>query len=983
MSDTQTIGDLVNQRESQRFVGREDKLAVLHERLLGAGPAETDDWFILSIHGQAGVGKSTLLSHIEEEAESEGIPASTVDVANTESPGVAIAKIYDDLVMDAPDAFRGFDQEREALREIEHKIQRQVREQGAEDGDSGVGSVAAQTAGGIAGLLTGGGPGSVIGAGAGQLLAEQFSGSKLRRIMRSVDLDPEEMKQYSDAIDRLTGGLVAAINELAAERGQLILAFDTYEKVSPAVDEWIREEVVTKLKPAVIPIFAGRNRLGSSPEWKPFRDGIRELSLENFSEAETMSFWEQQGIHDREKVRKIHDITNGHPLLNDTIADLVNSRSEQLDLDGLLRNEKSMESLNKLLSRFLEEAPQNLTSVLRTCSVARSFQQGLLEEVSGLDDDEDFEQLTHLSFVFWNQNGRLQLHDLAREALLEDFASRKPREYQECHRAVAEYLRTLREEGAGYNGLIADEIYNRLAANEEEGLEFARSLFRVFKQSGASTKLDTLLSEMADREYETHEGSLWKQFATAHVAHVQGRWEEATAALPSVDDVPDRDAELKSWIQELQTELWVGQGEYTEAFDLQREQTEGLVEELTDVEGDERRLADEHVHTVAESYSKLIELCAILSRFEEGERYARDAKALVDADEAARAKILLAEVSLHRLQGKTEQGLTLAEHVVDIYRELGDRRGVAHAQIQRARLETHDGQWVRAERRLDRTLPDEDEPGFMSRYDLANVYLFKGNIHRRRRNWDDALDLYEEALERHEAMESYREIGPLYGSMGLVYTHLGEFDEAEQYLSDSLEMKKDQEYERGVSVTRKYRGDLQLSRGDLDGAETEYEQALEIAERLSTPYLAQWARIGLGWVSLRRLDEPALRRVLDEEVFEPRRYDDLAGKRHVLAGIATRLTASGDGTAAVRDGLRTCLEYNPYVAYATVEDVRSWLLAPAGETTALTDPDRRSIRELLRSAAEDAEIAELERERRNAEGVSDSDPTLRQLIDDV
>lgn len=988
MTETQTIGDIIGNQQLQRFVGRDDTLDVFHRRIGQGDVSEGERWFILNVHGQAGVGKSTLLSRIENDATEEGIPATGLDADNLESIGAAISSIHEELAEFDPEAFEEYERMEEHLRSIENKISQQIENGEDEDGPSGLESAAAQAAGGVAGLFVGGGAGSAIGAGAGELLAEQFSPSKLRRVMQSLELDPEEIRQYSNALSLLTTNLVAGINDLAEKNRNVVLTFDTYEEVTPSVDEWIRDEFIRNLSANVVLVFAGRNRLTSMEGWGVFKTGIKEVELGNFTEDETIAFWRERGVHDEDKIREIYRITNGHPLLNDTIADIVNSEAEQLGMEGLLQNEKSMKSLKRLLERFMDEAPENTTTVLRTCAVARSFEEELLNQVSGLDDEEDFEQITNLSFVFRNITGRFQVHDLAREALIEDFASKSPQKYRKRHQEVAEYLRNLRENGAGYDGLIADEIYHRLSADEEQGLEFARTLFRLFKQQGSSLTMDILLSEMAEYEYETVDGSLWGQFAQAHICHVQGKWEEAQSSLPSIQKVPDDDTELESWVQELQTTLLIGQGKYSEAFGIQQDQTERLIGEITDGDEpfEEGDVSDEHVHIVAESYSRLIELCAILSRFEEGEKYVRDAKTLVGYDKTARAKILLGETSLHRLQGKTEEGIQAAEEAIHIYRELGDRRQEVHAEIQLARLETHDGQWVQAEERLDGALPESDgevDEELISQYDQANVYLFKGNIHRRRRNWGKALSLYDRALEIHKEMESFREIGPLYGSIGLVYTHKGAFDRAAHYLVDSLRIKQNQEYERGVGITRKYLGDLHLSRGDLEAAETEYERAKEIGDRLSIEYLSQWARVGLGWVYARQLDIDQVEAVLADEHFQPSRYDDLEGKRQVLLGVVRHLCRESSGETAVRQGLLSCLRYNPYVAYATVEDVGKWLLNANEETLALTSDDCQEVRDLLEVAVNDHGVAKLESDKRKAEEVSDNMPRLREVIDDV
>lgn len=55
-----SLQDLLKQRRSSNFVGREQQLELFRQNLRRS-PDSEDYYFIFSVHGQGGVGKTTLL----------------------------------------------------------------------------------------------------------------------------------------------------------------------------------------------------------------------------------------------------------------------------------------------------------------------------------------------------------------------------------------------------------------------------------------------------------------------------------------------------------------------------------------------------------------------------------------------------------------------------------------------------------------------------------------------------------------------------------------------------------------------------------------------------------------------------------------------------------------------------------------------------------------------------------------------------------
>ncbi|MFI0367406.1 tetratricopeptide repeat protein [Actinomadura sp. 1N219] len=836
-----TYSDLLKSRRTNRFAGRQEILSMFLRRLRNGA---FEDVAILNIHGQTGMGKSFLLLQFATLAEAEGHPVAGISVQKHRTPFSALQSLYSQLRKSTPTSLlREFERHFEKLEAIEIKLAHAAGAMSAEAGESGglLGGVVGETLGSATGLPMG----SMVGSHIGSFIGGRISRSDVRRISRTTGLKEEDIQFCANAEAKLTELTVDVLNHLALEQGAFLLTVDVYEQCTAGLDEWLLQSVIPHLQTEVTLVVAGRIPLAELPSWEPLIFVTHPYELTSFTEAESIEFWRLHGIADEVKARLIHATTRGYPFLCGVIADTHRAKSDRLWTSDLSDLNDHPAVVERVISRFMSELGEDtLVQIIRACAVPRWFDREMVDALVGPDAREHFDVIVGLSFVLRNRDGSYGLHDLARAALLADTRALDPDRVRRMHGTVASLLRSRRSaRGAQY---LSDEIYHLLSADEEMGIELGHEMIRAARNIGYSTSLDPMIKEMAAFQYATRNGQLWKLLCTSQEAIRNGEWDTAERLLDDLDFHSDLPGDLKLWIIEMRAIVLVGRGSYQEALSLYQ----AAVDEL------ETGAAAEPI-AMTESYYRLVETCGILSRFSEADANIERGMRRIGRDPLSRARLLLAKATVCRLHGRTDEGIEAAKEAVGIYKTEDDPRSGAFAMIQLARLLSHSGTWVASEDLLREALTLEEQAPF--EYDLGNIYLFRGNIERRRRNWKRALSLYERAISIHGKMGSWREIGPLYGSLGVVHHALGDRALAARYLEDSLRIKREQQYERGVAVTLKYMADTMLLEGSYDQALACCQEAIGIADHLDLRYVRSWARITRGRAQMRQGDFDAAR----------------------------------------------------------------------------------------------------------------------------
>ena len=189
----------------------------------------------------------------------------------------------------------------------------------------------------------------------------------------------------------------------------------------------------------------------------------------------------------------------------------------------------------------------------------------------------------------------------------------------------------------------------------------------------------------------------------------------------------------------------------------------------------------------------------------------------------------------HLEEGRPEEALPIFERALDAAENVGDVGGEAHALNCIAVAEQCVGNLDRSEdlyarARIRAVRAGDDLLVAMIDQNLGTVANIRGSL-------DLALDSYESSLRRYRALGLTGYEAHVLNNMGMLYTDLGDFDNAEQTYQqayDACHNGGDVSYARRIEVNQ---AELWIAKRELDRARARCEQLLaEIGEDSSAPW---------------------------------------------------------------------------------------------------------------------------------------------------
>ena len=297
MGKKQTLQDRLRKNKEQIFIGRESFLAAFKDNLTKGDNAK----LIFNIHGNGGVGKTTLCNQFKTIAST----ANAIVVATDESTNNLLewlAEVSKQLaaqnrtLKDFDSRYRDFQQEKKVIEADPEK------------------------------------PESILGSivGAGTQFALKYTG------MDSI-IPPDDAatwaKKWSDYISKkitnkdnvelmLNPELVLSklfwknVYETSKDNDSIVFILDTYEATHAYLQTWLLASISGKLGdvPGNISfVIAGRSSLTTN-DWSQYTDCIEFIPLEPFSEEEANLFLDKKGITDPLKRADIIAITGRLPI---------------------------------------------------------------------------------------------------------------------------------------------------------------------------------------------------------------------------------------------------------------------------------------------------------------------------------------------------------------------------------------------------------------------------------------------------------------------------------------------------------------------------------------------------------------------------------------------------------------------------------------------------------------------------------------------
>jgi hypothetical protein len=260
-------------------------------------------------------------------------------------------------------------------------------------------------------------------------LLGRFRADAARAGRPAVLIDGREVDPSPDGIrTALAHALPDPSLPLDALRG-LALLVDHYEQL-PAVDAWLRRELLRELPDDAVAVLAGRN--APDPAWRRL-PGWSELGttvrLDGLTEAESGELLLRAGVP-RERRAGLVALSRGHPLALALLAEAA--------ADGPLPEAlaDAPDLVSALLECVVSQVPDEVHATgLATCTVAWSTTEDLLGDTVGDAAPQVWDWLARQPFVARGPHG-LVLHDLARDVLTAELERRSPERQRRLHRIV-------------------------------------------------------------------------------------------------------------------------------------------------------------------------------------------------------------------------------------------------------------------------------------------------------------------------------------------------------------------------------------------------------------------------------------------------------------------------------------------------------------------------------------------------------------------
>lgn len=412
---------------SSVFVGRTDELFLFVHQIL---QPDTPTHNILSISGQGGVGKSTLLDSFMAEAQKAPFNdyCQTAIVDEHQTDPISIMEQFVQQLGITGTFAKAHKRYKEALRK-----QQAERET--------LGEMFSQSVPDLAGAVMEGIPL------AGPLLRE---GTK---IAASHLLQQDQASQarlqaelLETPVSDLTRAFLAELNRLATKRVRLgsarqrrqrriVLFFDTFEQLASEVTPWLLDHFLKHdVNGNVVLVVAGRDPIErSSPKgWLRYETDIARITLNSFTEAETRRYLSMKSITEEDQIATIWHLSRGLPLY---LALLT--ANPQGDIDP------TQDVVTNFLCWIPEQESMKRQLAIDAALFSRPFNQDDLEAFSYLtaaDRKPLYQWLTRQAFVRQrDQDGRYLYHDVARDLFGRHLHQLSQQDYFAIRRALANY----------------------------------------------------------------------------------------------------------------------------------------------------------------------------------------------------------------------------------------------------------------------------------------------------------------------------------------------------------------------------------------------------------------------------------------------------------------------------------------------------------------------------------------------------------------
>ncbi len=417
------------------FIARANELLFFIHHIL---EPEEPTYNIISISGQGGVGKSTLMNRIMKETHAINFRdyCMTAKVDERQTTPANVMEHFAAQLRGAGQPLKKFEEALAEYKESSRRIQGEFEEEQ---------EVIVREAVDIAGTVAEDIPivGGLVHKGANtitELLIDKAQ--KYQRIKDTINLeDPIGFltRAFARDLNQITEMQVGVGPQWVKRHRRVLLFFDTFEQLAIVAVPWMLDYFLeADINPNVVLVVAGRNSIeNSTPDdpkrWLPYLDNedIYLMALQSFTEKETSTYLEKRGITDPVKINQIWLMSRGLPLYL-----------------GLLTSnpEGNVDPTADVVENFLRWIPRH-EQLKRRLALDASlfslpFNQDDLAAFTYLEHttSEVYQWLIDQPFVRSNpEDGRHSYHDLAQEMFSRHLNQRSPKEWYATRQMIANY----------------------------------------------------------------------------------------------------------------------------------------------------------------------------------------------------------------------------------------------------------------------------------------------------------------------------------------------------------------------------------------------------------------------------------------------------------------------------------------------------------------------------------------------------------------
>jgi tetratricopeptide (TPR) repeat protein len=423
------------------FVGRANELVFFTQQIL---KPEEPAYNLLSIWGQGGVGKTTLLQQFKNQATTAAFKAFCLTAMvdeRQETPARIMERFAQQLHLGSTFE-KALNRYKEALQFLPSSRSSQaLHERLVTRVPDLAGAV-------VEGMIPIAGP--VLGEGV----------KATTEHLLDLHQPPNEHAKgvpFHDPLDSLTQVFVSELNHLAATKvalpsnrtkreRRILLFFDTFEQVADEVVPWLLSVVLGReINSNIVFIFAGRDPLERSTaagpkQWLPYYESqtLHALPVQPFTQEETFAYLAERGITAKEQMEIIWRLSHGLPLY---LGLLTSTQPESLD--------PTKDVVDNFLQRIPDSEPTKRQLALDAALFSRPFNLDDLEAFPSLSEGERpalYAWLLRQPFVRASSlSGRYVYHDLVQELFQQYVLQHSPKTYYATRRLLATYYQQVLE----------------------------------------------------------------------------------------------------------------------------------------------------------------------------------------------------------------------------------------------------------------------------------------------------------------------------------------------------------------------------------------------------------------------------------------------------------------------------------------------------------------------------------------------------------